>query len=387
MIHDEKFPDAAWDLFEKIAPNCNDFYIASNPQELKYIKKIPVKFINRFSFRSSAFLKKIETYDMVILHSLTSFNQQLVAHTLNSNIKYVWIGMGYDYYDLIYPNDADLLLSKTKKLMHEHYQFDKDNKTTSKIKVFIKNILKRLIYKKVSKEDIISRINYFAPVLENEYKMVKNSNIMKLKKKFPECIKWNYGVSAKLVDNIQEDFIDRTKKGVLLGNSASYTNNHLEILDFLKDYKSDFSTILCPLNYGDENYGNKIENLGKQYFLENFNSLKEFIPYDNYLNLISSSPIVIMNHKRQQAGGNISAMIFKGATVFLREENPFYQHYKNLDVIIFSVQELEKNPLLLSKRLTDEEIIENRKILKMFNGSKASYEKTENLISSVFNAK
>lgn len=379
IILDEKFPDSAYEHFQRVAPNCSDFYIASTVKKLKYVKNISVKFVNIFSYKSKVFIRKLENYDFVVLHSLTEFNQQLVHSTIKTKIKYLWIGMGFDYYNILYPNEKDLLLESTKKL------FEKSINSTGRQTIqIVKKIVKKMIYKSLNKEKIIARIDYFAPVLSLEYDLLKEKCLRNGVDKFPKYIFWNYGVNAKLIDQLDAPMINRNQNSVLLGNSATYTNNHIEILDFLQVHKNKISDILCPLSYGNEQYANIIEKIGDEYYGDKFISLRKFISYDAYLTLISKSSIVIMNHSRQQAGGNIASMLFQGATVFLREENPIYEYYKNMNILLFSIQELHKNPILLNKRLTDKEILFNRKQMKIFGGSKAVFDKTKNLIETIY---
>jgi hypothetical protein len=376
FIIDEKFPDSAWNLFEMVAPGASDYFIASRPKKLRYIKSVPVKFINRFSFKSPKFIKELEAYDFVVLHSLDPFNQQLVAHTMNRDIKYVWIGMGYDYYDLIYSNEREMLLSDTRELYNEV-------KKTKQLKhgSLVKKSLKRIIYKSDNKVDILKKISYFSPVLGIEYEMVKNalSDI----EVFPGYISWNYAKNSGLADNLDVPIINRKSNNILLGNSATHTNNHTEIFEFLSDNKKNIGNLLCPLSYGDRNYGDYIKQKGEGLFGKKFHALTNFVSYEEYIELIENSSVVIMNHIRQQAGGNILAMLIKGATVFLREENPLYIHHKDKGVILFSIQELENNPALLNRRLSDEEIYSNRMILKKQYGTQAALNKTRDMIRAL----
>ncbi len=378
LISDQKFPDSAYEQFERVAPKCSDFYIATEPKKLKYIKKVPVKFINKDSYKSKLFIRKLATYDFVVLHALTNFNIRLVAQTMNTKIKYVWIGMGYDYYDLLYPIKEDLLLDKTKEIALKNIKTNNNNKLIQMIKNFIKSI----VYKRSEKEKIISRIDYFSPVLGTEYELIKQKYLARKSDKFPKYILWNYNV-GDVVDDLNAPILNRKENGILLGNSSTYTNNHIEILDFLQNHKSSFSNILCPLSYGDAIYADNIDRIGNKYYGDHFISLRTFMPYDEYLTIISKSPIVIMNHKRQQAAGNIIVMLFKGATVFLREENPLYDHYINMGIILFSIQELINSPELLERRLTDKEIKSNRQLIKTFMGTEASLKKTKNLIETI----
>ena len=112
FITDEKFVDSAFSQFEQVVPGCSDFFIPSWKRGLKYIKMVPAKFINPGSFKNPSFLADLKQYSFIILHSLNYFNEQLVARA-DRNVKFVWIGMGTDYYDLIYDDKTYLYLNKT----------------------------------------------------------------------------------------------------------------------------------------------------------------------------------------------------------------------------------------------------------------------------------
>jgi len=374
FIDDEKFPDYAYELFETVAPGCNDFYLPSEPFDLKYIKKIPVKFISKFTYKNSFFLKKLENYDFVVLHALTEFNQQLVLHTDTSKVTFVWIGMGYDYYDLIYDDPIkSLLLPATKSIA---YKLSLSKASIQKILNFA---LKKIFGKPLKKRNAVKKIHYFSPVLESEYYAVKD----KFNNIFPQYIRWNYETTANLIDKEDTSNIFFSGHGILLGNSATFTNNHIEIIDFLSNIKLNNKKVICPLSYGDPTYANFVIKYAKSKLGKNFIPLNDFLPYDNYIELISSCSNVIMNNIRQQGAGNIIAMLRKGAKVYLREENPLYQHFNSMGVKIFTIQNLLDNPKLLEKQLSKEDIQNNRIQTINFSGAESAIDKTKNLIKKV----
>ena len=129
---------------------------------------------------------------------------------------------------------------------------------------------------------------------------------------------------------------------ILVGNSASMTCNHKETFDLLVKAGFKNRKIIAPLSYGDAVYGEKTAELGKKFFSSDFKPLKDFMPMQDYVATIKKCCYVIMNHRRQQAVGNIVIMLYLGARIFLREENPTFPFLKDLGVEISSVQELEK---------------------------------------------
>jgi hypothetical protein len=369
FVADEKFIDSAYAQFEKILPGGSDFFLATNKKKAEFIKKTPVQFISRLSFKNSFFIKKLSSYNFVMLHSLNGFNQQLVAHAWGKT-KFVWIGMGYDYYDLIHDGHEDLLLDLTRS---KYTVFQKGLYNYP----LYKKIARKIIYKNISKKSLIEKIDYFSPVLENEYPLVRE----KFNSYFPKYVKWNYGITSQLVSTDSQRVV--FGNDILIGNSASYTNNHLDIFNSLKDVSLNGRKIVTPLSYGDSKYGDMIEAKGVKYFGDNFIPIRNFMPFQEYMDTISQCSNVIMNHLRQQAGGNVAAMLFLGAKIFLNKTNPLYDHYISNGVRLFSIDELLQNLKLLDIPLPKDDVANNKRILKRLLGPDAALQKTRNLINVV----
>lgn len=112
-----------------------------------------------------------------------------------------------------------------------------------------------------------------------------------------------------------------------------------------------------------------------------------FMPVQDYVAIIKKCGYVIMNHVRQQAVGNIVIMLYLGARVFVRQENPVYDFFKSSGVVISTVQELEEHPELLNLPLTAEERASNRAIVSDYWGRERAYERTRKLVEAAFAAK
>ncbi|AKB33077.1 4-alpha-L-fucosyltransferase [Methanosarcina siciliae HI350] len=370
LAPDYIFTDIAYKNFESIAPLCNTFFIPSLNKKLNYIKETPVKLINPFSFKNPFFMKSLEKYDFIVLHSLNTFNQEIVAHS-SPCLKFVWIGMGHDYYDIIYENHESLYQEQTKDIVKN--LTNKENSTDNLLNRLAKNIF----YKKIEKKTIVGKINFFAPVLENEYDIVAS----KFNSNFPAFIAWNYGGTAMIEGKIKH--CNLNGNNILVGNSATPSNNHMEVFDFLRTQNLSGKKIICPLSYGNSEYANILKKKCRAFFGDSFLSVDEFMPYESYVNLISSCSNVIMNHHRQQGGGNVLAMLYLGAKVFLNEKNPLYVYYKESGIVIFTIDELYNNPSLLDFHLSEEAIEKNRQIIKARFSEKTILNKTENLIKKV----
>src|SRR5690606_25679277 len=131
---------------------------------------VPIR-VSRFSFLNKRFIKSLEQYDAVIIHGMTNFSLEVIART-DPKVRFVWIGMGYDYYDLLYPNATEMLELDTAKIITEISQ---DSNRTAIIQK-AKKALKKIVYPNVTnKREIIERISVFSPVICSEYKAIKQS--------------------------------------------------------------------------------------------------------------------------------------------------------------------------------------------------------------------
>lgn len=379
LLPDDKFSDAAYQNFERASPGVCTYYVPAkkNGDKLNYIKTFTPKFISIYDIISGSIIRELIAYDLIIMHALSDFNIQVLSKICKhaNRPKIIWIGMGYDYYDLIYNKTSDQYLSDTSLLATNLGKKTQTN-LNQKLLGQIKNLIKKIALRPNSKKEVLNYIDYFSPVLPSEYKKFKDKYNIRAK-----YIRWNYGVNSKLYEDLNGEPLDRSKNNILLGNSATLTNNHIEALNLFSNINFDLDKVVCPLSYGDNAYKEYIENYGNQIFGNKFQPLTEFVSLEQYLKIIHDCPIVIMNHIRQQAGGNISSMMYKGATIFLNKENPFYNFYHDQGVTIFTIDELEKNPELINYRLDDDEILHARKVLKSNFGLQASITNTQNLLS------
>jgi dTDP-N-acetylfucosamine:lipid II N-acetylfucosaminyltransferase len=92
--------------------------------------------------------------------------------------------------------------------------------------------------------------------------------------------------------------------------------------------------------------------------------LDTFLPLTEYNKIIRSCGIVIMNHHRQQAVGNILASILLGSKVYLSEKNTILQYLRGIGIFVFSIErDLKPHFPEALNNLTEFEINHNREIL------------------------
>lgn len=374
LATDDKFLDHAYTVFEKAYSGCNDVLVFSKTKtdSLKYVKlkeKSVVYGKSSFNKKPNKTSSTYEKYDLVVFHSFGDLLYPEI-YSIPENIPAVWLGWGYDYYDLI-ANSESLLLTETQKLSVKSKRKIIRKKVSDSLR-FVLNIIG--MHKQRYKA--IEKLTLFSPVLPNEYELVRKSRNWH---KFPKIALWNYGT---IEDHFVKGFEDEQVDGdaIMIGNSASFTSNHKEILILLSQAGFQDRKIVTPLSYGNKKYGQMISCMGYQFFGENFEPLMEFMPVKNYVASIKKCGYVIMNHKRQQAIGNIVIMLFLGARVFLREENPAYEFLREMGVTVSSVQQLEKNITLLEKPLLEEERKINKKLVSDYWSRERGVARTKALV-------
>jgi dTDP-N-acetylfucosamine:lipid II N-acetylfucosaminyltransferase len=116
---------------------------------------------------------------------------------------------------------------------------------------------------------------------------------------------------------------------LLVGNSATPSNNHEEIFEKLSKFKYKDIRLFVPLSYGDEVYADKVISKGKQIFGEKFIPLTKFMDKVDYISLLNSMDAGIFNNNRQQAMGNIYLLLYLGKKVILKDDTSMWEELDN----------------------------------------------------------
>lgn len=378
---DEKFIGTAVNIFEDAYPNKNTFYITS-PKPWVYIKDNEIfKPLTKKKWFNFLFTHRYElkAYDLVIFHGLPT--AWLLPMLLVEN-NYVWLGWGYDYYSRTFDNGLlqdSLVLSQTKAYTKN---ISGQRHTEGALKNFFsfKKQINRIIGSKIVYKIAMRNLKVFSPVLPQEYELVKSKYGLGKKTKYSP---WNYGtLEENFTKNIDLENIS-SANSILLGNSATSTNNHFEALDLLSNIGSA-RKICLPLSYGDMEYAKSVKS-----YIENNPKLEgqcqildSFLELEEYNAIINDCGFVIMNHVRQQALGNIVSMMYRGAKVFLREESILFKYFKEQGVYIYSIQELESDPKLIEDHLTNTQIEHNRNILRSTWSKDIILQRTKELVET-----
>ena len=352
---DEKFIDMAIRVFEQ-SGFAGDLVIVGKTGKSHVKSNCLARFAPSVSsFNKIKFL--MGGYDLIVIHSIFDYRLKFPKKD-NRKIKILWIGFGYDYYDLIKSNS--LYGSETIKIVKKSLVEKLKMKT-------IVNTIKR--YRKFY---FLRRVTHFAPVLLNEYELIEWPEWSR-----PELVDWNYGT---LEDDWSIDGVKSVGENIIVGNSATAECNHLESLERLNKIKVK-GKIFLPVSYGNSNYLESLKKVINTKKICNLVYLEEFINYDDYIRLLSGCSVFVMGHYRQQALGNIYIAIGLGAKVFLDVRNPIYEFLRSYGVHIFSLEQLTENecysPLSKSMKL------ENYRFLQSYISRDTMCNKTKRMLGQI----
>ena len=169
--------------------------------------------------------------------------------------------------------------------------------------------------KRMALGDVASRINAYA-VLPPEVALLRRA--------LPQLRGEPHEVPLFTAEDVfQKGPQEMEGPDVLLGNSATASNNHLDALDWLRSARrqrqADRAFVLWRRRIWPRGAA-----LGRERFGERLDALTGWMALADYDNSIRRCGFVVMNHRRQQAVGDVTSALYKGATVYLRRENPLF---------------------------------------------------------------
>lgn len=285
----------------KVYEHC---FLGHYPDKDKYEKMNGGKIIQSRSLRMPIYLYKA---DYIIVHGL--FNKTVIlALAMQPWLlkKCNWIVFGADIYS--------------------HNKIDKSFND----KVFEKLKLK-----------IAPRFMYISTFTDGDWQLARDWYRVKginLKVSYPLA-----SCDAKLVEEIHKSKEKHEGVNILVGNSATATNQHFQALDWLSYLKNENIRIYLPLSYGLGNfreYADEVINYALNIFgKEKVFPLKEKLSGEDYLRFLNKMDVALFNNDRQQAMGNITQAVLCGVKVYIRRDTNMWTHYQKLNCFLDDIEE------------------------------------------------
>ncbi|MBK1813063.1 TDP-N-acetylfucosamine:lipid II N-acetylfucosaminyltransferase [Clostridium sp. YIM B02505] len=190
----------------------------------------------------------------------------------------------------------------------------KKRKSSYKLVEYIDDYLKKFSTK---------RFGYISTLVENDYDIAKAAYMVRGEHK--KAIYIN-PITLSFLDDIKNSHKNREDIiNIQIGNSADASNNHIDAIDKLSKYENQNIKIYCPLSYGDVEYAKEVIEYGKSKFKEKFVAITNYMTPRQYGEFLGKIDIAIFNNDRQQALGNIFALAYLGAKIYMRDDTTMWK--------------------------------------------------------------
>lgn len=357
---DEKFFDPASDNFDRLEGVNNLYYLYSPDQDYQFrlIKKTE-KVIVIHDFEEYKKLFSSKNIDVILFHSLRlSFFYYFKF--IDKSKTVIWWSWGGDIYNPLYKDvkpliDMELYKPITKKYMEEH------STLLVKRNNYIFNQLRRFKHR-MDLQRIIKRVDYFLPCMSTDYELLKT-----------QCRYFRANSFPYVRRKIELPLKRHTHPGhILLGNSLTYTNNHLDIFAQIQSYSLDLNRkYIIPVNYGWGNaFDGNPENLVSLCNIEKESViwLKDYLDRNEYFKLFDNVTHAIFGVLRQQALGNIYKCLRDGVKVYLYKDSVVSQQLREDGYVFYTIDD-DLTEASLSECLSEEDALHNFQLAQdMFSG-------------------
>lgn len=335
LINDHQVIERTLGVYEGLFPNQNEILIFSETNKYKHLKKY-----SSFTRVTSNNLRKVaKEYNFggithIIAHYMTMEKIDFIKF-IPSQIHVCWEVYGYDLYNqFLEPNG--FRISDTPRYKYYKYSFARIYfPTLFNMALYFKGY--RYVFKWQKNRQfhyISNRIDSIQFCCSYDAKFIEEFS----HRQISSYEVFNYSLSEVLGDLRDSPFT--VGNNILLGNSASFSNNHLYVLRFLKRIGLDSEiNLIMPLSYGGTvRYRNDVENQYNEVFPGRVRILKKYIPLHEYNKMFLDVNSCIMAAWRQESIGTIIMCLYLGIKVFMSNRNPLF---KWLVECKFKVFELE----------------------------------------------
>lgn len=354
LVHDDnKIIPRMISQFEEVCPGNNVFICVARTCDKNYLKDNPYIIDSDSDEVDKISWDKI---DKVCIHYLSySKIQYFLKLSLKHNLsktKVIWVIWSGDVYDLIERKGFRLYSSDNSYLKIR--KFKKEGKRS--IESYLKGLSLSI---RTSISDIVRcyfldrRVDYIVCNSKDEFDLFSNYI------KFSRC-KGLLNYSYYPLEDTLGSLVDKDIKGtsIIIGNSASESNNHEYVLSIIKNLDIGDRKIYLPLSYGeDAAYIKIIEEKYNQ--LPNVVILKDFLPLAEYQELLRSCSTFVYGNFRSEAWGNILVALYLGGKVYVSEYSFLSKYLKTEGYKFFITEDIKET---FNIELTEEEKRNNRRI-------------------------
>lgn len=363
---DKKFVIVAAEIFDTCKETENSFRVISahvTDARKFFSDKQNIRVVNKRYVSSKALNEDLTWCDCLVVHFMDGLKAKAIMRAPD-HLPVVWSGWGGDYYDLLPQGGVNLLGDETQKFVKT---LDRLNGwSATKLKRRMTSIARRIRNEVLYTPWInkaIKRVDFFSSPFPEDFDLLQTH--------FGNYFQAAY--TRVFYGSVERTYIPGGQSiygnNILVGNSATPTNNHIEVFKILSSIDLGDRNIMVPLSYGDADYRDAIITYGHSLFGDRFQPIVEFMPLEKYNTLIAQCSVVVMGHRRQQGGGNTVTQLYKGAKVFLDESNTVYQYLKKRGAFVNTLNELQEGEASIFEPLTETQKRKNREVVEAYSSN------------------
>ena len=317
---DKKFVVQIRSLFEAAAPGRNEYLFVGTP-EAGYDLPQGVNALRDPSAFPSV-LGGRSDWEGVVVHGLPFQVVRSMVDAIPSVLAIAWYVWGFEAYLYWPPLKRDLLMPETRRV---------ERRLAGPT---WRRYLRPWRLASSSGRDmprVASRYRFCVAPFREEHSLFAATGLL-------QHTQFHWGSYGSLEDYVDSEAEVAWGEDCQLGNSASFTSNHLDALPLLRGAGQRYRNVVVPLSYGNPRYRDAVVAAGHEQLGERFHPLVDFVSPSEYQDLLQSCGHVVMNHRRQQAWGNILAALWRGADVYLNDTT-VYQALRRLGFDARLIQE------------------------------------------------
>ena len=343
LIIDHQVIERMLGIFETHFPNSNDVLIFSNNSIFKHLKShADCTRVSNDKVKTFAKSFDFDNYNYIVAHYLT-FEMIDFINTAPHNINVCWEIYGADLYNqFLTPMGYPLQFTNAQ-------QYE-----SAKVK-----ILRKLGLLKIAQFVLSGSIKQFDFIKIRYFKMITKrldsiavgciGDAILFEKysgrDIPVFKYFNYSLKETLGELYSAPFREDNRK-ILIGNSASLSNNHFYVLNYLLNLNLDDSEFIIPLSYGGvSKYKDDVMRRFTETFPNQIEYILDYKPLHEYNKMFLNVNVMIMSSWRQESIGTIVMGLYLGIKIFMSNKSPLYFSLINEGFIIFKIEKITEESI------------------------------------------
>jgi hypothetical protein len=353
LVYDEKFIDFIVDVFASIPDTISRYrVIVRDPSvPLRHIRTLgQAAVVAEDDIGSAVVRDDLEWCDGLIVHYLGVAGAKAILHA-PSHVRVAWSGWGRDYYDFLPNHDGQLLDVRTRRLVASL----ESRAPTQRLWRLARSWRRRLVVEPLFRR-AVRRVAVFSAPVEGDLSVARHAFRGALNAEYAQL---SYASVERSFDSVTAE----SAGAIMVGNSASPTNNHADVFELIAAANLGDRAIIVPLSYGDDGYRREIIRHGQHLFGNRFVPLVDFVSLSTYNQMIAKCAVAVMGHRRQEGLGNVCTMLYAGRRVLMNPVSTIYKCLKERGAVVGTLDDLRTGADMSLLPLTDSERKVNREIL------------------------